>query len=209
MVYIVALTGGISSGKSTVAKAFACYGVNIVDTDIIARQIVKPGTDILVRITKHFGKKVLLENGALNRIMMREIIFGQYDNRIWLNQLLHPLIYQETKHQLALATSPYVLWIVPLLVENNLQQEADRILVIDVNVQTQLARTVTRDGISHQQAQDILLAQASREQRLAIADDIINNNKGSLEIRLAVYVLHIYYLRLADSASECNSITCT
>jgi len=202
MAYIVALTGGIGSGKSTVANAFARHGVAIVDADVIARQVVEPGTPALAKIAERFGNEILLASGALNRTMLRQRIFSQPDGKIWLNQLLHILIYQETQHQLAQANSRYALWVVPLLVENGLQDRADRVLVIDVNTETQLARTVARDGISRQQVQDILFAQATRQQRIAIADDIIDNSGVALEIELSVDVLHRRYLELAASEPQ-------
>ncbi|QLH63758.1 dephospho-CoA kinase [Serratia symbiotica] len=202
MAYIVALTGGIGSGKSTVANAFARHGVAVVDADVIARQVVEPGTPALAKIAERFGNEILLASGALNRAVLRQRIFSQPDGKIWLNQLLHPLIRQETQRQLAQATSPYALWVVPLLVENGLQDRADRVLVIDVNTETQRARTVARDGISRQQVQDILSAQATREQRLAIADDIIDNSGIALEIELSVDALHRRYLELAASAPQ-------
>ncbi|NIH11644.1 MAG: dephospho-CoA kinase [Serratia symbiotica] len=202
MAYIVALTGGIGSGKSTVANAFARHGVAVVDADVIARQVVEPGNPALAKIAERFGNEILLASGALNRAVLRQRIFSQPDGKIWLNQLLHPLIRQETQRQLAQATSPYALWVVPLLVENGLQDRADRVLVIDVNTETQRARTVARDGISRQQVQDILSAQATREQRLAIADDIIDNSGIALEIELSVDALHRRYLELAASAPQ-------
>ncbi|NIG98847.1 MAG: dephospho-CoA kinase [Serratia symbiotica] len=202
MAYIVALTGGIGSGKSTVANAFARHDVYVVDADVIARQVVEPSTLALAKIAERFGNEILLASGALNRAVLRQRIFSQPDGKIWLNQLLHPLIRQETQRQLAQATSPYALWVVPLLVENGLQDRADRVLVIDVNTETQRARTVARDGISRQQVQDILSAQATREQRLAIADDIIDNSSIALEIELSVDALHRRYLELAASAPQ-------
>lgn len=176
MAYIVALTGGIGSGKTTVANAFARHGATLVDADVIARQVVEPGTPALAAIAERFGNEMLLPDGALNRAALRQRIFSHPDDKTWLNQLLHPLIHRETQRQLAQATSPYALWVVPLLVENGLQDRADRVLVIDVDAETQLARTIARDGVSREQAQSILAAQATRRQRLAVADDIIDNS---------------------------------
>lgn len=197
MAYIVALTGGIGSGKSTVADAFARLGVAIVDADVIAHQVVEPGTPALAAIAAHFGNEMLLAEGALNRSALRQRIFSHPDEKTWLNQLLHPLIHQETRRQLAQVNDPYALWVVPLLVENHLQDRADRILVVDVDYQTQLARTIARDGISRQQAQDILSAQATREQRLAVADDVIDNSGTAQGIEPCVAALHRRYLELA------------
>ncbi|CAI2401420.1 dephospho-CoA kinase [Serratia plymuthica] len=202
MAYIVALTGGIGSGKSTVAEAFARHGVEIVDADVIARQVVEPGTPALAAIAERFGNEMLLADGTLNRTALRQRIFSTPDEKRWLNQLLHPLIHQETQRQLAQVASPYALWVVPLLVENNLQARADRVLVVDVDSETQLARTITRDGINRQQAQNIVSAQATREQRLAAADDIIDNSGAAQGIEPFVAALHRRYLELAASATR-------
>jgi dephospho-CoA kinase len=201
MVYIVALTGGIGSGKSTVADAFARLGVAIVDADVIARQIVEPKTPALAAIAARFGHGILLPEGSLNRSALRQRIFSNPSEKTWLNQLLHPLIQQETQHQLATASGPYALWVVPLLVENHHQDRADRVLVVDVDNETQLARTMARDGIGRQQAQNILSAQATREQRLAVADDIIDNSGTAHSIEYHVATLHRRYLALAISAT--------
>ncbi|MFC0228623.1 dephospho-CoA kinase [Serratia aquatilis] len=202
MAYIVALTGGIGSGKSTVADTFARFGATIVDADVIARQVVEPGTTALMAIVQHFGHDILQPDGSLNRSALRQRIFSNPHEKTWLNQLLHPLIHQETQRLLATAQSPYVLWVVPLLVENGLQDRANRVLVIDVDCETQLTRTMIRDGISRQQAMNILSAQASREQRLAIADDVINNSGTAQEIEPSVAALHQRYLELAKSATR-------
>jgi len=202
MTYIVALTGGIGSGKSTVADAFARHGVMVVDADVIARQVVEPGAPALAAIVERFGNEMLQSDGTLNRAALRQRIFSNPDEKSWLNQLLHPLNHQETQRQLAQVTSHYALWVVPLLVENNLQARADRVLVVDVDSETQLARTIARDGISRQQAQNILSAQVTREQRLAAADDIIDNSGTAQGIEPLVAALHRRYLELAASATR-------
>ncbi|CAI8880370.1 dephospho-CoA kinase [Kosakonia quasisacchari] len=200
MGFTVALTGGIGSGKSTVANAFAALGVNVVDADIIARQVVEPGTEALHAIVEHFGADILLKNGSLNRRLLREHIFASPADKAWLNGLLHPLIQKLTQRQIAQATSPYVLWVVPLLVENQLNDRADRVLVIDVSVETQISRTMQRDGVSREHAEKILAAQASREARLAIADDVIDNNGAPDAIVSDVARLHAAYLYYASQA---------
>ncbi|QCR37915.1 dephospho-CoA kinase [Nissabacter sp. SGAir0207] len=202
MNYLVALTGGIGSGKSTVANAFAALGVTVVDADIIARQVVEPGTPALAEIARHFGDGILQPDGSLHRARLRERIFAAPDEKQWLNALLHPLIQQETQRQIQQATSPYVLWVVPLLIENGLQARADRVLVIDVDRETQLARTTARDGVSRQQAENILAAQVSREQRLACADDVIDNRGDPSTIEPRVAALHQHYLQLAAAAQQ-------
>ncbi|AXF66231.1 MULTISPECIES: dephospho-CoA kinase [unclassified Leclercia] len=197
MGYIVALTGGIGSGKSTVAEAFSRLGITIIDADILARQVVEPGTPALRAIADHFGSDIIEPDGTLNRRMLRERIFTHPEEKAWLNALLHPLIQQETQKQIARATSPYVLWVVPLLVENNLHDKADRVLVVDVSPATQIQRTIARDNVGREHAEQILAAQATREARLAVADDVIDNNGSPDAIASDVARLHQQYLAQA------------
>lgn len=197
MGYIVALTGGIGSGKSTVADAFSRLGITIIDADILARQVVEPGTPALRAIADHFGSDIIEPDGTLNRRMLRERIFTHPEEKAWLNALLHPLIQQETQKQIAHATSPYVLWVVPLLVENNLHDKADRVLVVDVSPATQIQRTIARDNVGREHAEQILAAQAKREARLAVADDVIDNNGSPDAIASDVARLHQQYLAQA------------
>ncbi len=202
MKYTVALTGGIGSGKSTVADAFSRAGITVVDADIIARQVVEPGQPALESIYQHFGPEILLPEGGLNRRALRERIFSSPEDKLWLNTLLHPLIHQHTRNEIEQAVSPYVLWVVPLLVENNLQDRADRVLVVDVSVECQIERTMKRDQVSRAHAEQILAAQASRERRLAIADDVINNDGSPETIEQRVNNLHRQYLMLATRAAQ-------
>ena len=194
MGYTVALTGGIGSGKSTVADAFAQLGVKVIDADVIARQVVEPGTPALQAIVGHFGPQMIAPDGTLNRRLLRE--------KAWLNALLHPLIQQETRRQMQAATSPYLLWVVPLLVENRLSSQADRVLVVDVPKETQIERTMLRDKVSREHAEHILAAQATREQRLAIADDVIENTGTPDAVASDVARLHEKYLTLASQAAS-------
>ncbi|WP_413735229.1 dephospho-CoA kinase [Sodalis sp. RH21] len=202
MRYIVALTGGIGSGKSTVANAFAELGATIVDADVIARQVVEPGGDALRAIHARFGDDILLPDGTLDRARLRQRIFSSPGDKAWLNGLLHPLIQRETRQQIDRADGDYVLWVVPLLIENHLQSQANRVLVVDVDREIQIARTLRRDGISRGQIENILAAQATREQRLACADDIIDNSGRPEEITASVARLHRRYLQLAASATR-------
>ena len=198
MRYTVALTGGIGSGKSTVANAFADLGINVIDADIIARQVVERGMPALQAIAEHFGSDVIAADGSLQRRILRERIFSDPDEKKWLNSLLHPLIQQETQRQFQQATSPYLLWVVPLLVENALYKKADRVLVVDVPPETQLRRTMQRDDVTREHVEQILAAQATREARLAVADDVIDNNGAPDAIVSDVACLHALYLQLAS-----------
>ena len=198
MRYTVALTGGIGSGKSTVANAFADLGIQIIDADIIARQVVEPGKPALDAIAAHFGPELIAADGTLHRRLLRERIFADPQEKSWLSALLHPLIQQETRRQLQQATSAYVLWVVPLLVENGLYHQANRVLVVDVTPETQLSRTMQRDDVTRAHVEQILAAQATREARLAVADDVIDNNGAPDSIMSDVARLHARYLQLAS-----------
>lgn len=197
MTYIVALTGGIGSGKTTVANAFAELGVPLIDADIIARQVVEPGTYALNAIRVHFGSEIILPDGTLNRKLLRQIIFDSPTEKQWINQLLHPVIAKETQRQIQNTKAPYILWVVPLLIENNLVQHADRVLVVDVTPQEQLLRTAARDRVKQSHVEKIIAAQTSREQRLNLADDIISNHDGNNTLKENVFALHKKYLELA------------
>lgn len=197
MPYIVALTGGIGSGKTTIANEFVRLGVPLVDADIIARQVVEPGTPALDAIIQHFGQSIVNSNGTLNRNNLREIIFSHIEEKRWLNDLLHPIIRAETQRQLQQADYIYVMWVIPLLIENSLTHLADRILVIDVTEEEQISRTMVRDNISREHACNILKAQTSRETRLSFADDIITNHTFDAQTSHKVAELHKQYLTLA------------
>ena len=197
--YVVAITGGIGSGKTTVANQFSALGIEVVDADLIAREVVAPGTPALAAITSHFGPEILTEQGLLDRRVLRERIFSDQAAKSWLNALLHPIIRSEMLRQCAAVSSPYCLLVVPLLVENRLTELADRVLVIDVDEATQIERTCHRDGVSREQAQAILASQASRSERLAMADDVLDNQSGTTEtIRARILALHETYLAFAS-----------
>ncbi|MGY4106665.1 dephospho-CoA kinase [Aeromonas encheleia] len=201
--YVVAITGGIGSGKTTVANQFAALGIEVIDADLIAREVVEPGTPALTAIANHFGPGILDEQGRLDRKVLRERIFSEPAAKHWLNALLHPLIRSEMLRQCAAASSPYCLLVVPLLVENRLMNLADRVLVIDVDEATQIERTCRRDGVSRAQAEAILAAQASRAERLAVADDVLDNQSGTSETILArILALHETYLAFATQQAR-------
>ncbi|ENM5729817.1 dephospho-CoA kinase [Vibrio mimicus] len=198
MSFVVALTGGIASGKTTVANLFhEHFGIALVDADVIAREVVEPGTDGLKAITAHFGQTILNQDGSLNRTALRERIFADPEQKTWINQLLHPMIRQRMQQALAQTKSPYTLLIVPLLVENQLQNMADRVLVVDVEESIQIERTIARDNVSIEQAQAILAAQATRAQRLAIADDVLKNDTKNQKLLPQITLLHQKYLAMS------------
>ena len=194
---MVGLTGGIGSGKTTVANLFAKHGITLVDADVIARDAVAIGSPGLAAITEHFGPQVLQNDGSLNRAWLRQQIFADAVAKAWLNALLHPLIRQEILQQLSQAQSPYVLLVAPLLIENGLTALSDQVLVVDVQPETQIRRTSVRDGVPAGQVEAILAAQCSREQRLAVATQLINNDVDHIDLAEQVAVLHEFYLQLA------------
>ncbi len=201
--YVVAITGGIGSGKTTVANQFAELGIEVVDADIIAREVVEPGTPAQAAIAAHFGADVIAPDGRLDRRQLRERVFTDPQAKGWLNALLHPLIRSEMQRQCAAARSPYCLLVVPLLVENRLTALANRVLVIDVDEATQIERTCRRDGVSREQAEAILAAQSSRTERLAAADDVLDNQNGTPEaIKSRIFALHETYLAFASQQAR-------
>ncbi|GAB4176550.1 MAG: dephospho-CoA kinase [Wenzhouxiangellaceae bacterium] len=196
--YLIVLTGGIASGKTAVSDAFAGLGVPVVDTDQLARELVAPGSATLEAIARTFGPDVLDQEGALDRKRMRKLIFSDADARRRLEALLHPAIEALAERRLAEVNAPYAIVVVPLLVESGRFAERDRVLVVDVAPEVQIQRLMARDHTDRASAQAALAAQATREQRLAIADDVIDNS-GSLEaLGEQVRRLHERYLELAE-----------
>ena len=194
----IGLTGGIASGKSTVADLFAAHGVAVIDTDVIARLLVEPGKPALDEIRSAFGSSVFNSDGRLDRRSMRELVFSDASRREQLESILHPRIRAETAAQSEAAGGPYQIIVVPLLVESPIRQFMDRILVVDCDEDTQLRRLLARDAEDESQARRIMAAQASRTDRLAIADDVISNNDDLGSTRSQVDVLHSEYLSLAS-----------
>ena len=190
----VGLTGGIACGKSTVANLFAALGATIVDTDLLAREVVAPGSPLLPQIAAHFGQQVLQEDGTLDRAALRARVFADAAERQWLEQLTHPAIRALTDQRCESATGGYVIVAIPLLVETRGAQRFDRVLVVDCDPAVQLARLQARDGTTREQALRMLAAQASREQRLAAADDVIHNDGDIAALRDQVEKLHRSYL---------------
>ena len=197
--FIVGLTGGIGSGKSTVAQHFIKLGITCIDADLTAREVVQTGEPALDTISQHFGKTILLADGSLDRRKLREEIFANPSARQWVNELLHPLIRQRMLQQCQQANSSYCILMVPLLFENNLQSLVQRTLVIDVDEATQIRRTMQRDKTTEAQVKAIIDTQCSRQQRLAFADDVIVNTDEvtPAQRQKAINKLHQTYLSLA------------
>lgn len=193
---VVGLTGGIGSGKSTVARLFGALGVHWVDADDVAREVVEPGTPALKRIAEHFGQEILLPDGGLDRAALRRIVFDAPKERTWLESLLHPVIREELMRQLhpdnyAL---PYVLLVSPLLLETDQHELVEKIVVVDVPVEVQIERTMARDTNDREQVERIIAAQMPREQRLQKADDVVDNNRAMIDVERQVEQLHQTFL---------------
>jgi dephospho-CoA kinase len=199
--YVVGLTGGIGSGKSAAADEFARLGATLVDTDLIAHRLTRPGGAAVAAIQRLFGDGFVLPSGAMDRKRMRERVFADTAARKSLEGVLHPLIRDESERQIAAAGGPYVVHVVPLLVESgHYRRRVDRILVVDCPEATQLARVRARSGLSADEAQDIVRSQASRAERLAAADDVIDNGGTLEDLRKQVAVLHVKYAAMAENA---------
>jgi len=198
MVAVVGLTGGIGSGKSTVVRLFGELGVHWVDADDVARQVVEPGTPGLAAIAEHFGPDILTPEGTLDRARLRQIVFAEPEQRHWLEALLHPQIREELERQLKPSDYdlPYVLLVSPLLLETDQHELVDRIVVVDVPVDLQISRTMTRDNNSREQVERIIAAQIPREERLARADEVIDNSRTIGEVELQVRELHNRFLEM-------------
>jgi dephospho-CoA kinase len=197
--YAVGLTGGIGSGKSTVADLFAARGVPIVDTDIIAHRITTPNGTAMPLIRKEFGTQFVTADGALDRAKMRALVFSDETAKARLEAITHPLIRAETERERNAATGPYLIVAVPLLVESGgWNARLDRVLAVDCSIETQIERVVRRNAFSREQVLAIIGKQATREARLAAADDaIVNENTSLEELAAQVERLHCQYLALA------------
>lgn len=194
---LIGLTGGIASGKSAVADRLRSLGASIVDTDQVAREVVEPGSEGLAAVVERFGEDILDAQGQLDRRRLRERVFADPEARATLNGILHPRIGERAMQQVRDADGPYVVLVVPLLVEGSMADIVDRILVVDVPVETQIERVMGRDGVDRAHAESIVSAQASREERLARADDVIVNDRDMTQLLSRVDSLHRFYLDLA------------
>lgn len=201
--FVVGLTGGIGSGKSAAAKLFSELGVSIVNADQIARNIVAPGNTALDAIAEHFGKEILLSDGALDRAQLRQKIFTNPDEKQWLEQLTHPLIgtaiFEFLNAKRNDNEASYRILESPLLMETSQQQLAQRLLLIDVPEAVQIARTMARDNNTENQVRAIIEAQMSREEKRSRADDIIENTGTLEQLQQRVSSLHEKYCQLAQS----------
>ncbi len=195
----IGLTGGIASGKTTVADLFAEFGVATIDADVAAREVVEPGTSGLQQIVDAFGPEVLDSAGALDRRKLRERVFADEKARERLEAILHPLIRARLLEQLDACRGPYAILIAPLLLETGLDALTDRVLVVDVPEDIQIQRVMQRDGSSEAQARAILAAQVSRTERLARADDVLDNTVSLRALRPQVEALHHRYTALATT----------
>lgn len=200
--FVVGLTGGIGSGKSTVTRCFSMLGINIIDADVIARDIVSVGSQTLAEIANHFGQDVLLTDGSLDRNKLRDIIFSDPQAKKWLESLLHPKIQKKIPDEIKQSRSIYTIVSAPLLIETGLDQIVDRVLVVDIPEAIQIERTTLRDKISSKQVQAIILSQVNRETRLKRADDIIDNSGSLEETREQVEKLHNIYLTFASNKQK-------
>ena len=193
----IVLTGGIASGKTAVSDRFARLGVPVIDTDLIAREVVEPGQPALDRIAEKFGNDFLTAEGQLDRQKMRQAIFSDPDQKSRLEAILHPPIAEEVRRRVAELSSPYCILVIPLYAQSSAYTWIDRVLVVDVIEEVQIERVIARDQISRNQAKSILSAQTNRQDRLALAHDVIDNSGNLGELQDKVEALHKKYLKLA------------
>lgn len=193
--YGVGLTGGIGCGKSTVADLFAARGASVVDTDLIAHALTAPGGAAMPALVEAFGPGFATQDGALDRARMRTLVFADPDARARLEAILHPRIRAATAAAALAATGPYVLFVVPLLIESGgWRERVARVLAIDCDERTQVARVMARNGLSEEQVRAIMAAQVPRARRLAAADDVIANDDGVEALAPQVDRLHAFYV---------------
>ena len=198
MAFAVGLTGGIGSGKTTVAELFALQGSGLVDTDEISHRLTAPAQPAIAEIARKFGPQFVAEDGSLDRARMRNLVFADRSARKDLEAILHPLIRKESTRQIQESTAPYVVVVVPLLIESGAYRGMiGRILVVDCEPETQVRRVMERSGVSRNEVLSIIASQASRQQRLRKADDIIHNDDDLESLRAQVNPLHFRYLGLA------------
>ncbi|MCB1706908.1 MAG: dephospho-CoA kinase [Halioglobus sp.] len=200
MTLVVGITGGIGSGKSAVTQRLEQHGITVVDADIVARIVVEPGRPALAAIAEHFGADILQADGTLDRAALRSRVFADASERRWLEQLTHPLIGQEIVDQLAASRSPYTVLSSPLLLDTSQKALADCVVVVDAPEALQLQRTVQRDSNDEAQVKRIMAAQLAREERLALADIVIDNSGTLEDLNQQVDELHKEFLLRAESS---------
>lgn len=196
---MVGLTGGIGSGKSAVTAEFERLGVPVVDADLVAREVVLPGSDGLREVVEAFGRDVLGADGMIDRTQLRQLVFADDAKRKRLESILHPKIRDRIRSKLDAITAPYCILCVPLLVERQGYENVDRVLVIDCSEETQIARVMSRDNLTRPQVEAIMRSQATREQRLSVADDVVENSRGLDALRAPIAALHGNYTDIAEN----------
>lgn len=205
---IIGLTGGIGAGKTTVSDWFSEQGVSIVDADVVAREVVAPGSDCLHQLAEHFGSAVLHDDGSLNRSELRALMFSDENHTAAVNAIMHPMIRTELMRQLQHASASadlYCILVAPLLLENKLDALVDRVLVVSLSPEQQVQRVAKRDQRPSAEIENIIAAQLRPEQRLAMADDIIDNNGSLGDIYRQCGVIHQQYLRIIASENKEHS----
>ena len=195
----IGLTGGIGCGKTTVCNLFEELDINIIDADIVAREIVMPGEIAHQEIVEAFGSNILSENQEIDRKKLREIVFDQPEKLQQLEKITHPRIISTMRAQVSQSTSPYCILCIPLLFEKNLHEEVDRVLVVDLPTEVQKQRVATRDAISIDQVETIMNHQLERKQRLSRANDVITNNGSVTDLQPQITALHKKYLSLIEA----------
>jgi len=199
---VVGLTGGIGSGKSAVCREFERLGVPVIDADIVAREVVAPGTDGLAAVVARFGDDILAADGTLDRSRLRALVFADDAERGALEAMLHPRIRDRIGAQLAAVSTPYCILCIPLLLEKGGYKNVDRILLVDCPVETQITRVMARDNLTRPQVEAIMRSQATREDRLKIADDVVENSGGLEALRAPVEALHAKYSQIARQLNQ-------
>ncbi len=198
----IGLTGGIGSGKTTVARLFREHGVPTVDTDRIARQLVRPGQPALEALIDEFGPGILTPAGTLDRARLRAQVFADPEKKARLEAILHPAIFAEMERHVARLQAPYCLIAIPLLVETGARHRVDRVLVVDCPESLQIARLRRREGLDEELIRRIIASQATREERLAIADEVVTNDRDLTALARQVAELHRFYRRLSAERTD-------
>lgn len=194
---VIGVTGGIGSGKSALTREFELLGITVVDADVVARQVVAVDSPVLNQIKDQFGVDILLDDGELNRVKLRELIFNDDQKKQALNRIMHPAIRDELISQLTMANSPYVILSAPLLLENNLDKYTDKVVVVDVSVATQIERAAKRDDVSQQQIKAIIASQIDRDSRTKQADYLVSNEGDIAQLAEKAKQLNAEFLRLS------------